>query len=125
MINLVVKTPAEDGESFETVCERSYDESSFVVPEPKQLLSIPGDDGEDARYFVENIIHDFQEDQPSLQLIVRTEEEVINEIRQQRAQRRKMQQIQQQAGQGGGNPFGGGGNKGGGNKGGGGSPFTL
>ena len=127
MIKLVVKTPNDDDE-FDTIATREYESDSFAIPEPKQLVNIPGDDS-DQRYFVENIVHTLNEDAPELTLIVRDEEEVIREVRQQRAQMRKMKQMQQQAQQGGGNPFSGGGGGGGGNKGGqgggGGNPFSL
>ena len=122
MIKLVVQI-ANDGE-FQTLCTREYDEASFVVPEPRHVLTIP-DDGEDEeqRYYVENVIHDLAEEQPELRLIVKDEEEVIRQVRQQRAQMQQMKKLQQAAQQGGqgGNPFGGGGGNGGGNN----SPFSL
>jgi hypothetical protein len=126
VIKLVVKTPNDDDE-FDTIATREYEAESFAIPEPKQLVSIPGEDNDD-RYFVENIVHSLGEDTPELTLIVRDEEEVIREVRQQRAQMRKMKQMQQQAQQGGGgNPFSGGGGGGGnqGGQGGGGNPFSL
>lgn len=120
MIKLVVKTPNE-GE-LQTICTREYDEASFVMPEPRNVLSIPEADGEeDTRYYVENVIHRLTDEQPELQLIVRDEEEVLRQVRQQRQQQmRQMQQLQKQQGQGGGNPFSGGGGNSGNN-----SPFSL
>ena len=121
MIKLVVKTP-NDGE-LQTVCTREYDEKTFVVPEPRNVLSIPDEEGDDeSRYYVENVIHRLGEDDVELQLVVRDEEDVLRDVRAKRAQQmRQMQQMQGQ--QGGGNPFGGGG--GGGGKGGNNSPFSL
>jgi hypothetical protein len=92
------------------------------MPEPRNVLSIPNEEGEDeTRYYVENVIHHLADDQPELQLVVRDEEEVLRQVRQQRQQQmRQMQQLQQsQGGQGGGNPFSKGGNSG--NN----SPFSL
>lgn len=109
MIKLVVKTP-NDGE-LQTICTREYNEESFVMPEPRNVVSIPNDGDEDnTRYYVENVIHHLADEQPELQLVVRDEEDVLREMRQKRqAQIRQMQQLQQQSkGQGGGNPFGGG-----------------
>jgi hypothetical protein len=120
VIKLVVKTPA-DGQ-LETICTREYDPEGFVVPEPRNVVAIPGDDGEEAtRYYVENVIHLLEDDQPQLELVVQDEEAVLEQMRQQRAQKmRQMQQMQQAArGQGGKNPFGGGGD--GGNN----SPFSI
>lgn len=117
MIKLVVKTP-NDGE-LQTICTREYNEESFVMPEPRNVLSIPNEeDEENTRYYVENVIHHLGDDQPELQLVVRDEEDVLREVRQKRqAQMRQMQQLQQQQGQGGGNPFSG--------KGGNDSPFSI
>jgi hypothetical protein len=123
VIKLVIKTP-NDGE-LETIATREYDESKFMMPEPKNVVSIPSDDGEeDTRYYVENVIHRLADDQPELQLVVRDEETVLRQVREQRQQQmRQMQQMQQmkqgQGQKGGGNPFSGGGN--GGND----SPFSL
>ena len=122
MIKLVVKE-ANEGE-FETLCTREYEPDSFTIPEPRNVVTIPDDDADEAeRYYVQNIIHQLDEDQPEIQLIVESEEEVMRQMRQQRAQRMKqMQQMQGGGGGGGGNPFGGG--DGGGGEGGG-SPFSL
>jgi DNA segregation ATPase FtsK/SpoIIIE-like protein len=121
VIKLVVKTPNE-GE-LETICTREYDEANFMMPEPKNVVSIPSEDGEeDTRYYVENVIHRLADDQPELQLVVRDEETVLRQVREQRQQQmRQMQQMQQAQGQGkqGGNPFSGGGNSGGD------SPFSI
>lgn len=123
MIKLVVQE-VNDGD-FETIASREYDEANFVMPEAKQLVTLPADgEEEETRYYVQNVIHALGEEQPELRLIVQDEEEVIKQVRAQRAQMRQMQQLQQAAQGGGGNPFGGGGNKGG-NQGGGGSPFSL
>lgn len=120
MIKLTVKTMQDD--QFETICTREYDAESFVMPASRQVLTFP-EEGEDSRYYVENVIHHLGEEQPEIQLIVRDEEELIADVRRKRQQ--KMRQFQQQMaasqGQqgGGGNPFGGGGGQGGG------SPFSL
>lgn len=122
MTKLVIKEP-NDGE-LETICTREYDADSFQVPERSAVVAIPDGDDEE-RYYVENVVHRLEEDGVELHLIVRDEEEVLRQVREQRAQkRRQMQQLQQAQGGGGGNPFGGGGGGGGGN-GGGGSPFSL
>jgi uncharacterized membrane protein YgcG len=129
VIRFEVLEASEDGE-FESLGEFEYENDEFVVPEPKQLLILSDDDGDDTRYFVENVAQRLQEDGAQLEIYVRNEEEVIREARQrQRKQMKQMQQLQQaqQGGGGGGNPFGGGGGggQGGGGQGGGGNPFSL
>lgn len=120
MIKLVVKTP-NDGE-LETVCTREYDAENFITPEPRNVLAIPGADGEeDTRYYVENVIHRLGDEQPELQLVVRDEETVIQQVREQRAQKMRQMQQMQQAQQGGGNPFSGGNSGNSGNN----SPFSI
>ncbi len=127
VIRFEVLEASEDGD-FESLGEFEYDSDNFVIPEPKQLLILPDDDGEETRYFVENVAQRLEDDNAQLEIYVRNEEEVLREARQrQRQQMRQMQQLQQSnqggGGGGGGNPFGGGG----GGQGGGGdnSPFSL
>lgn len=120
MVTLVIKQL--DDEEYETIETYEYERDDFVAPEVKQLVIFEDDEGEDQRYFIENVAHRFDDDGAKLELFVRDEEEVIREMRERQRQMQRMQQAQQG---GGGNPFGGGGG-GGGNQGGGdSSPFTL
>lgn len=119
-MKFVIKA-AQEGE-LATIATREYEAGSFVVPEPRNVVTVnEEDEDEETRYYVQNVVHQFDEDAPEIHLVVQTEDEVMKQVRQQRAQQRKMQQMQKMAQQGGGdgnNPFSGGGNDGG-------SPFSL
>lgn len=123
MPKFIVQHETEEGE-FDTLCEREYGDA-VPVPEKGDILEIPdrtNDEGEMITYFVENLGHRLEDDDPTHILYVRDEEQVRQQIRERRKQEmRRMQKMQQQQQMGGGGGQGGGG--GGGQ--GGGSPFTL
>jgi hypothetical protein len=104
-MKLVIKA-ANEGE-LETVATREYGTDDFVVPEPRNVVTLGAteEDEEETRYYVQNVVHQLGEDEAELHLVVQTEEEVMAQVRKQRAQQRQMQQMQkmaQQQAQGGG-----------------------
>lgn len=94
-MKLLVKTQSE-GE-LKTIAERDYESTDFQMPEPRSVLTIPElDDDEGAVFWiVQNVIHHLGADQPEVHLVVQDQEEMIRDMREQRA---RMAQLQQLAG---------------------------
>lgn len=96
-MKLLIKA-ANEGE-LETVATREYETGDFVVPEPRNVITLGAaeDEEEEERYYVQNVVHQLGEDEAELHLVVQTEEEVMAQVRKQRAQQRQMQQMQKMA----------------------------